>query len=234
LIVTLYRYQDPTDLSKTLYVGQGAKRDRVHRAERSSFGRRFRRRFPGQKLPQPIRWTVEVANQLELNELETIAMFQYRSWHGYGGMNLGLPGSTDYPTLNSAIPHEDRVRNGRIGGLKGGLVSGRNARENHTGICGMTPQQRREAGRRSHALHPDLAIAWGRKLGRKAATNGQLAIARSKINPEKLRAAARANARKRVESGRWAEIAGLGLHYRWHIKRGVSKPETCELCWKVA
>lgn len=100
MIGTLYRYPNPTDGTKFVYVGQGSKRDSAHRRAVSSFGRRYRRMFPNAELPQPIREVFEVQDQLELNELETIWMFQYHTWHGYdGGMNLTIPGSDDYKNM---------------------------------------------------------------------------------------------------------------------------------------
>lgn len=149
----MYRYTDPTDSSKTLYVGQGPKRDYDHRSDRTSFGRRFNKRFPGVDLPQPIRWTVEVTDQLELNELETIAMFQFHSWRGYeGGMNLMLPGSTDYKNLGrftmSLLTAEEKSARGRkagaIGGLKGGPIAAALHQKNGTGIFGLTTEERQE------------------------------------------------------------------------------------------
>ena len=62
----LYRYLNPLDSTKTLYVGQGRRRDSQHRTRNSSFGKRFKRCFPNCELPQPIRWTVEVSGQSKL------------------------------------------------------------------------------------------------------------------------------------------------------------------------
>ena len=90
----LYRYPHPIIPGKWLYVGQGAKRDAAHRAGKTSFGRRFKRLFPGTSLPKPIRWEEPAKSQAEVNEAEIVSMFRYHSWYGYpGGMNLTLPGS---------------------------------------------------------------------------------------------------------------------------------------------
>ena len=60
----------------------------------------FKRDFPGIELPQPIRETVEVADRLELNELETVWMFRYHTWRGYeGGMNSHSPDVLTIRTL---------------------------------------------------------------------------------------------------------------------------------------
>ncbi len=115
--VHLYRYPHPTLPDVWLYVGQGPNRDQKHRSGMSSFGRRFKKRFPNVELPQPVRWEMEVSNALEKNEEETIAMFQYHTWWGYeGGMNLTLPGSADYKNM------------GTIGGPIGGPIGSREAK----------------------------------------------------------------------------------------------------------
>lgn len=127
MTANLYRYPHPTIPDKWLYVGQGPRRDREHRSGKSSFGRRFKRFFPNTPLPQPTRWTEIVESHIETNELETIAMFRYHTWHGYpSGMNLTLPGSKDYESLGCFGSHEDKVRAGHIGGLSGGLTQGHN------------------------------------------------------------------------------------------------------------
>ena len=95
MIGHLYRYPHPYDATKFIYCGQGEKRHNVHRSGVSSFGRRFKKLFPGIELPQPIREVVDVQDQLELNELETIWMFRYHTWRGLGGMNIVFPGSQE-------------------------------------------------------------------------------------------------------------------------------------------
>jgi hypothetical protein len=120
----LYRYPHPHDATKFIYSGQGSKRDGDHRSGRSSFGRRFKREFPGTELPQPIRETVEVKDQLELNELETISMFRYHTWYGYdGGMNLTLPGSSDYKSLGVVGNREGKRKSGLRAFKTGQLAS---------------------------------------------------------------------------------------------------------------
>jgi hypothetical protein len=122
VFATLYRYPHPYDATKFIYCGQAVKperRDRQHRSGKSPFGRRFQRAFPGVELPQPVKEVVEVQGHLELNELETIWMFQYHTWRGYGGMNLMFPGSDDYKNMGTI--------GGPIGGRKN-VESGQFAR----------------------------------------------------------------------------------------------------------
>ena len=114
----LYRYPHPHVAGKYLYVGQGSKRDGEHRIGRSSFGRRFYQQFPDTEMPQPEYWAVSVSSKLELNEEETIAMFENHTWCGYeGGMNLSLPCSADYESMSivghRAITFETYVEIGK-------------------------------------------------------------------------------------------------------------------------
>jgi nitrogen fixation protein len=130
MIGHLYRYPHPTEEGKFLYVGQGAKRDALHRRGASSFGRRFKRDFPNAELSQPVREELFVENQMDLNELETIWMFRFHTWCGYkDGMNLTFPGSLDY------------IAAGKIGGLLSGPVQGRkNAENGHLSRVANLPQ----------------------------------------------------------------------------------------------
>lgn len=126
MIGHLYRYPHPFDPTKFIYVGQGAKRDGRHRSGETSFGRRFKHYFPNVDLPQPIRKEIEILDKFELNELETIWMFRYHTWHGYeGGMNLMMPGSQDYRnsgslSLKSQISKnpDHQSKAGKLGGRK--------------------------------------------------------------------------------------------------------------------
>jgi hypothetical protein len=201
-----------------LYVGQGAKRDYKHRPRKSSFGRRFEKRFPGHELPQPIRWTVEIANQLELNELETIAMFQYHSWHGYeGGMNLCLPGASDYANIS--------------------LLAVRVNASNGTAVYALTREQRSAAGHKGGALtqsqkigifgmSSDKLLSSCRKGGRMAVASGRLQeIARVQtrkqketgtglygLTHEQLQEAGRKGRASAASSGHWG-TGMLGKHH---------------------
>lgn len=131
MIGHLYCYPDPTSPNRYLYVGQGKNRDSCHRSGRTAFGRRFKQKYPAHILPSPVRWVVNVSNQNELNEEETIAMFVKRTWCGYGGMNLSLPGSQDYcraGTLAARLWDADhQVRCGKLGG-KARVASGQFAK----------------------------------------------------------------------------------------------------------
>jgi hypothetical protein len=177
LLGHLYRYPHPRDASKFIYSGQGEKRDVEHRSARTSFGRRFRKQFPGVELSQPIREVVEVENQLELNELETIWMFRYHIWYGYeGGMNLIFPGGLDYKSI------------GQIGGRTGGHIGGRRTFENGTGLFAMTLKQKSVASREG-----------GRISGRKNVESGQLDHIR---NLPQTRTARAANGHKMKARGR--------------------------------
>jgi len=139
----LYRYPHPYDATKFIYCGQGQNRDKRHRFGHTTFGLKFKRDFPGVELPQPVREVVEVADHLELNELETIWMFQYHTWRrAYpSGYNIVLPGSQDYKKIgvigaaiggrkNAESGLMDRIRTKescRKGGLIGGRTLGRRA-----------------------------------------------------------------------------------------------------------
>jgi hypothetical protein len=115
----LYRYPHPLDATRFIYCGQGHDRDKKHRFGSSSFGRRFKRDFPNIELPQPVRETVEVYDQFELNELETIWMFRYHTWRGYeGGMNITIPGAADYKNMIALRSRESLSAAGKLGGRK--------------------------------------------------------------------------------------------------------------------
>lgn len=137
----LYRYPHPLDSSKFIYVGQGAKRDQEHRSGKSSFGRRFKRDFPDYQLPQPVCVMIEVENQLELSEHETIWIFQYHTWHGMGGMNLRLPEDKNWKSTGRMGGENQQRKYKVLGGfnqkredkVRGGISSGRIAAE--SGRC---------------------------------------------------------------------------------------------------
>src|ERR1700676_203809 len=148
MIGHLYRYPHPFEPNKFIYVGQGANRDYAHRSGVTSFGRRFKREFPGVELPLPIREEVEVQSQVELNEEETIRIFWYHMWHGYsGGMNLTLPGIVDY------------IEQGKIGGR----ISGRmNVENGHMGRLSDFPRSK------------TARIKTGKILGDEAVRSGRI------------------------------------------------------------
>jgi hypothetical protein len=244
MIGHLYRYPHPQDPTRFIYVGQGAKRDPIHRRGISSFGRRFKRLFPNVELPQPIREQIEVQNQADLNEEETIRMFLYHTWHGYpDGMNIGLPGIVDYSVLGRA----------------GGPVSGRmNVESGHMGKLGSLPQSRAAriknglllGSRAVNSGHikilPALSAEWTKNNPEEARRNASVGgtICRDlKVGVHALSSEERINngkkagaialasgqiqelARRNVESGRLMEC----LHIRWHVKRGLVS-SSCKFC----
>jgi hypothetical protein len=209
MIGYLYRYPHPHDLTKFIYCGQKTgktDRDKQHRYGYVGFGKRFKKTFPGVELPRPIIEEVEVSSQLELNELETIWMFQYHTWRGYeGGMNLSFPGSADYKNMGEIIgPIRGRknVESGQFASIKtfescskGGRISGQKSAESGTLARVRNLPQTKEGQRRA---------------GRKAVESGSL-----------LRAA-RLSGLKAVENGHQARISKLGACFRWNIRRGKS------------
>lgn len=132
MIGYLYRYPHPTQLNKFVYVGQGPNRDKAHRYGKTSFGRRFKALFPNISLPVPVKEIVDVENQSHLNDLETIWMFRFHTWHGYdGGMNLVVPG-IDF--------RNEAVKKGQIKGGQSNVI-------NKTGICGRSKEKMSFDGR---------------------------------------------------------------------------------------
>lgn len=146
----MYRYPHPLDATKFIYCGQGPKRDAAHRRGEKGFGRRFKRDFPGIELPQPIRETVEVADRLELNELETVWMFRYHTWRGYeGGMNLTFPGCLDYKNFNQGLTSEKRAEIGR----KNGPKAVQTHKVKKTGLCAPGSPMQIEGGKVSGRIN---------------------------------------------------------------------------------
>ncbi len=232
MIGHLYRYPHPTEDGKFMYVGQGAKRDSKHRLGKSSFGRRFNRAFPTFELPQPIREEIDVENQQELNELETIWMFQYHTWHGYGGMNLIFPGSLDYQVLglmSVRSGHMERMRNlpqtkkaqkenGHAMGLINGPATGRkNAESGHMSRLGKAWGSINGIKNAESGLLDRVRLAGSTAAGKIAKESGQIAMLGCQ------------QGRKNAESGHLSKIALLGAHTRCHLNRGIVSPR-CSLC----
>jgi hypothetical protein len=127
---------------------------------KSSFGRRFKRLFPDTPFPQPVRWEEPANNHLDANLAETVAMFKYHTWYGYpGGMNLTLPGSTDYRDIS--------------------LIANRVHEANGTALWGLTKEQRAEASRLSQCTQKAKRLGIFRltkdqlsKNGKKGGTTG--------------------------------------------------------------
>jgi hypothetical protein len=237
MIGHLYRYPHPNDLTKFIYVGQGLKRDRSHRIGQGSFGRRFRDKFPGVELPQPVREIVEVENRLELNGLETIHMFQYRTWHGYeGGMNYSLPGSIDYGNFSTA--HRESLRARMKKQRKDPIFEAKlkasynepSVRANRSKITKKrfldNPAYKAKwiAAIRAGAEKPESKKAVIDALRRRNAIMNHTPehSERGKVAMSKLR--------EKPEFLKWVESHAPKLtHIRWHENRGITKP-SCRFC----
>jgi hypothetical protein len=203
MIGTLYRYQHPNDPTKFIYVGQGPKRDKEHRSGKSSFGRRFKKLFPDDILPEPIKEQIEVYSTSELNEEETIWMFRYHTWWGYpDGMNLGLPGSSDYKNIGK-IAGQMAVESGQVQSL--GKKQGRKNVENGHLASIRTPENISKGTRRRNEIYGNPST------------------------PESCARAGRIGGRKHVESGHIQALGKIQGYIicclRWNIRRG--KPCTC-------
>jgi len=235
MIGHLYRYPHPMNPEKFLYVGQGPKRDRSHRSGRSAFGKRFRKQFPGIELPQPIREAVEVDSQLELNGLETVHMFQYHTWYGYGGMNYSLPGSKDYGNYSSA--HRQALKDRMTKQRKNpAFVSKMLASFNEPGV-----RANRSKITKSRFLDPDYKttiVAALRRAAEKPESKKAIVAALRRRNvimnrtPEHAArgVAAMAKLREKPEFLSWVETHAPKLtHIRWHTNRGITKPD-CRFC----
>lgn len=164
-------------------------------------------------MPQPVREEVEVADQLELNELETIWMFRFHTWRGYaGGMNLTFPGSKDYKNV------------GLLGAAIGGSIGGPIVRDKKLGI---------------HSLYFDHSNA-GRKGGLKVVESGHLQSISSAGGKVSGALVGKRNAEtgrmKEVQKaglGKGGKIGGpKGMHTRWHTRRNISSP-FCVFCQAV-
>lgn len=176
--IVIYRYPHPIKELTWLYTGQTSNlydRDKRHRKAKTPFGRKFVALFPNVVLPQPESIEVDVASHVEANEEETIAIFRNHTWRGQGGMNVTLPGSTDYQYITKLagfrnvesgqilrlrtpeilskggkaairlMSRESRSRGGRLGGLISGPIQGRKNAEN--GHASRLPHLRWHIGR---------------------------------------------------------------------------------------
>jgi hypothetical protein len=257
MIGHLYRYPHPHDPTRFIYVGQGAKRDQPHRSGESSFGRRFKRDFPNIELSQPILEVFEIVDQDHLNVLETVWMFQYKTWHEYsGGMNLTFPGSADYASMgkvggiaSALIPgHHSRAGKigGRIGGKIGGKINGKLSVDNGRLASLRTPEHQAEAGRRCIEIHgnritPEMCSMGGKIGGRLAWDSGQLSSVTTKESCSKGGVASSAkNHANKNEQGKSLHAIKAGLiggkkggpaacHLRWHVRRNIVS-SVCSLC----
>jgi hypothetical protein len=230
MISYLYRYAHPYKPTKFIYVGQTKhlfKRDSKHRSGKCSFGRRFKNRFPGVELPQPIVQKVEVKDWQELNELETIWMFQYHTWRGYlDGMNLTLPGSQDYK--NAA--HLGGVVTAASGQLA------RNATYKSQSDGGRIQGQRNVESGHLEAMRASVSLesrrAWGLKT---ASIPGHMREMNHKQSIKSKSKGGKITGRKNAESGHLTRISNLPqtkiaqsknmrivLCLRWNINRNKS------------
>jgi len=241
--ITIYRYPHPTEQGRWIYTGQTANikhRDTEHRKGSRGFGLRFKKLFHTE-LPQPNFQEIEVANQLEANEEETIAIFRNHTWHGQGGMNLSLPGSCDYKQI------------GLIGAIVAGQVNVKSGWAFELGrLAVITPGHLSKAGRIGgqttglrNAKHKigifaptfDLSKA-GIKGGKatNATTNGR------KGNGGRIGGVIGGNKQVTNRIGIFSpEMRGVGgrvggkiggrvaTHNRWHVQRNIINPN-CELC----
>ncbi len=199
MIGHLYRYPHPFLSGVWIYCGQGENRDKRHLSGRSSFGRRFRQRFPGVELPQPILEAVEVQSQLELNEKETDWMRRYHTWRDYeDGMNLTLPGSDDYKDM-SGVSWLDPERRPKQKALLTRLNRDPKFIANNLARLERQNQDPKFRARQSSAMtkywkeHPEEARDAGIRVGTWAVDTGHLEALRT---PEHQLKAGKAGAKK--------------------------------------
>jgi hypothetical protein len=80
------------------------------------------------------------------------------------------------------------------------------------------PEWGAKGGKRTKELHADEQRNWCRKASLIA--NGNGGIVTNKLHPEKARNLG-------LKYG--PKVAPIGIHYRWHVYRGIINPN-CELC----
>jgi hypothetical protein len=209
----LYRYPHPHDPTRFIYSGQGPKRDERHRSGKSSFGRRFQKKFPNIKLPQPLRESVGVENQIELNELETIWMFRFHTWQGYpDGMNLTIPGSQDYKLaariggLATAMSGQLAQNATRESCSRGGYIQGiANVKNGNLALArtNITSEDRRKWGLKTASIPGHMSAISGKQPLKFRILGGQT------------------QGSKNVETGHMRVISC----FRWNISR--NKPCVC-------
>jgi len=230
MIGHLYRYPHPSKDGVWIYVGQGPKRDAEHRRGASSFGRRFRKLFPGISLPQPIREQITITNQYELNEEEIIRMFQYRTWCGYSdGMNRSLRYAQDFAVIGEIHREAVRAAMNAMGFEARSLAAKRGSQTKGPAVRSLAMKKAHKTmgpegqslaskkGRRT--IGPERLSAIAKKIAAAIGPERRSEIAKKRQmtkSPEIRRAWARAGAR-------------MANHLRHHIKRGVVSPG-CDLC----
>ena len=207
--ISLYCYPHPATSDRWVYVGQTRhlkERDLRHRTGKSNFGRRFKLRFPGVALPEP--QTIGILQtQDDANFSETVVMFKRHTWHGYGGMNITLPGSTDYERLGkiaiSRMPREAIVR--------GGITSGRNNVK--TGLLASIASKGGSAAGRKASKIPGRMATLGHIGGSRGNREG------------KSKGGHKASLTNAKKEGYFISLGVPGRCRRWNINRG--KPCTC-------
>ena len=239
MIGTLYRYPHPNDPNKFIYVGQGPNRDKDHRTAQSSFGRRFKRKFPNTELSKPIKEQIEISNYLELNEEEIIWMFRYHTWSGYpDGMNLTFPGPLDYKRMGK-LGGQAAVDSGQIRELAksgiGGRIGVRNQSREAKVAAALrsielygppgTPEGSRKGGFRVHELHPEQAVQNGYKAGNKIKKLypkqfAEMSRKAHELHPDLNIRAGLVGGNKNVETGWIQRLAKRTNCLRWNIRRG--------------
>jgi hypothetical protein len=177
--IYLYRYPDPTNPNRWIYVGQTRNkrhRDSHHRKGSTSFGRRFKVKFAGHQLPKPDYFEV-FENPQNANFSEVVNIFKLHTWRGYGGMNLELPGFQNYAEFTKlagaiAVQTGQLLRVASLGGKIGGKIAGKIAVE-----TGQLKSVAHLGGKVSGSLTGDKA-PWkkitGKLLGDRNAKSGLL------------------------------------------------------------
>jgi hypothetical protein len=247
MIGTLYRYAHPYDSTRFIYVGQGPNRDREHRSGRSSFGRRFKKKFPDAQFSQPIKEQIDVFDQIQLNEEETIWMFRFHTWHGYlDGMNLVLPGSTDYKVIGKiggcmavASGQMERMQNlpqtKAAQRINGGVLARRNIESGHIRSLGLTGAGGRVGGRIQGRKNAENKTGVCGRTFEKMSEDGRKGGRIGGYNqPREAKVkGGRIGGKAVVESGQLLGICAKGgtaaSHVRWHIRRGIVN-SNCLLC----
>lgn len=252
----IYRYPHPTIPDRFLYVGQERKlgsRHYHHKIGETSFGKRFAKLFPNTQLPTPIRRKIEVEHVIDINEEETMDMFLFHTWRGYGGMNLRLPGAADYQNFGKlcyelkvgvhAISSERKREIGLRSGqrhVESGWAAELGRRSLESGhIFKITTQETRsKGGKIAGKIRGPQAVASGQLLsicsaGGKAGAETQRRNKTGIFNPAHFGKGGRTGAggRRNAELGNTKRLGllKLGPHIRWHVSRNQFN-SNCKLC----